>query len=82
MRPKFAFGDWLTDAHGFTGQVKAMFENLPAAVNCGIVGPGWWEKQVKRPSTQHQVFYSISGRGGFGAVLLGEREARLRRKAR
>ena len=73
--PQYAFGQCLRDRYGFVGRVAAMFADYWAAIDGGVVTPGWFEVQAKPPSTKDQIFYAIEDPTGNVASLVGENEA-------
>ena len=64
-----------TGCHPFTGYVDAIFADFAAArlSGGGAIGADWWGLQRVTPPTKRQVFYSVVGLGGRGAVIVGER---------
>lgn len=70
---RFGLGQRVRDGHGFVGTIDAVFVNLKAAIDCGIVNREWLSQQEPRPKTPSSgIWYSIIGRRG--AVLGGEKD--------
>jgi|ERR1043166_7477681 hypothetical protein len=58
---------------GIEGRVDAVFIDLQAAINVGLISEGWFEAQAEPPATtKSQRWYSVTLPAG--AVLLGQRE--------
>lgn len=58
---------------GNEGRIDAIFIDLRAAIDCGIISEGWYEAQNVKPLTlKTQRWYSVVL--PQGAVLIGERE--------
>lgn len=74
---KFSLGAKLITHHEFVGYVDAIYVDYWAARCSNVIPVGWFEVQDLPPSTKDQVFYSLVGEGGQGAVLIGESEAQL-----
>lgn len=73
---KYRLGSSATVPWDFHGVVTAVHRRFVSAVLCGLVGPGWFAAQAKRPRSRNQTFYSLTGDRGFGSVLAGEAEMR------
>lgn len=73
-RPKFLLGASATAPWDFDGVITSTHRQFRSAVLAGLVGPGWFQAQQRRPRSARQVFYSLSGDRGVGGVLAGEAE--------
>lgn len=73
--PRFMIGDTLRTHHDFVGYVDAIYGDVWAAIDSGVIGLDWPVVQEKPPSSLDQIFYSLVALNGLGAVLVGEAEA-------
>ena len=81
-RPKFRLGASATAPWDFDGVVTSAHRQFRSAVLAGLVGPGWFRAQQRRPKSARQVFYGLSGDRGVGSVLAGEAEMKSYRASK
>lgn len=79
-RPKFRLGASATAPWDFTGTITSAHRQFRSAVLAGLVGPGWFRAQQRRPTSARQVFYGLCGDRGVGSVLAGEAEMKRFRR--
>ena len=72
-KPLFCFGELVRDAHGEIGAIDAIYADLEAALDAGVIDDDWLDEQQIRPRTKpSETWYSVVL--GNGAVLCGERD--------
>lgn len=73
-RPRFRLGASASAPWDFHGVVTSAHLQFRSAVLAGLVSPGWFRAQQRRPRSARQVFYGLCGDRGVGGVLAGEAE--------
>jgi hypothetical protein len=72
--PRYALGTRVVDPYGFVATITAIYRRLESAIQAGVISPGWFELQERRPASKRQPFYGCTGEKGVGGVLVGEAE--------
>lgn len=74
-RPKFGLGQVVIDVHGDVAAIDAIYADLRAAEDAGVIDSAWLRTQQKRPRTPKTgIWYSLVF--GHGAGLAGELDLR------
>jgi hypothetical protein len=80
-KPRFALGAHVVDWSNEPGAVTAVYVDLDAAQDAGVVGKGWLAGLSKVPTTKSSDhWYSVLCESG-GEILVGELDLRRAPKA-